>query len=242
MTETRKSWLIVKMGSTFPALKERLGDFEDWILAGMGVPRQQAEVVHPPAGDPLPDPEGFAGIVMTGSHAMVSDRERWSESLAPWLQRVAAQGVPFLGICYGHQLLGRALGGEVADHPCGPEVGTVRVTLRREASADPLFGQLPETFPAQVTHGQSVLQLPPGALLLASSDHEPHQAFRVGKAAWGVQFHPEFSVAATRFYVEALADRLRAWGCDPERLRSSVCDTPEAAGLLRRFTALASRR
>ena len=242
MIETPKSWLIVKMGSTFPVLKERLGDFEDWILAGMGVARQEAEVANPPAGDPLPNPGGFAGIVMTGSHAMVADRERWSERLVPWLRQVVAKGIPFLGICYGHQLLAHALGGKVADHPGGPEVGTVGVTRLGAAAADPLFGQLPETFPAQVTHGQSVLKLPPGAILLASSDHEPHQAFRIGEGAWGVQFHPEFSAEATRFYVDAQADRLRRWGHDPQRLRSSVADTPVAAGVLRRFALLVSRR
>jgi GMP synthase (glutamine-hydrolysing) len=74
---------------------------------------------------------------------------------------------------------------------------------------------------------------------LAGNAFEPHQAFRIGERAWGVQFHPEFDAPAMRGYVEALADDLRAEGADPEALRDKVQPTPSAAGLLGRFARLA---
>ena len=90
-------------------------------------------------------------------------------------------------------------------------------------------------FPAQVVHRQSVHRLPAGAVRLAANAFEPNQAFRVGPAAWGVQFHPEFSAQAMRAYVERLGPELRNEGHDPAALAAGVADTPAAARVLRHF-------
>ncbi len=183
--------LILKTGSTHAPIRERLGDFEDWIAAGLRAGGADVVVHDATAGDAPPPAHGaVAGVVITGSHAMVSEREPWSEALVPWLQAAVQAQTPVLGICYGHQLLAHALGGEVDHHPEGVEIGTVTVELQGAAASEPLLGDLPETFPAQAVHWQSVRRLPPGALLLAGSAHEAHHAFRVGERAWGVQFHP----------------------------------------------------
>ncbi len=78
--------LIVKTGTTFPSLAAECGDFEDWIRAGMGLDRNRVTVIAVFEGEALPDPKRFAGIVVTGSSAMVSHRETWSESTAEWLR------------------------------------------------------------------------------------------------------------------------------------------------------------
>lgn len=234
--------LIVSTGHTFDSLRATDGDFTDWIAErlGPGVIAQHVEAADIEA--PLPTPTLLAGVVITGSHAMVSDRLPWSERLAGWLAACVDSELPVLGICYGHQLLAHALGGVVTDHPAGIEIGTHDVFLNEQAADDPLFGALPARFPAQLVHRQSVRELPPGATLLAGNDHEPHQAYRVGGCAWGVQFHPEFSAAAMRAYIRHLAndnpDRISA----PHAAR--VTDTPEASSLLARFAvlALATRR
>jgi GMP synthase (glutamine-hydrolysing) len=224
----------VKAGSTFPALAASLGDFEDWIAAGLGAP-DRVEVCCPPAGDPLPEPAGYAGIVVSGSHANVTDRDPWSEATTAWLRGALDAGVPLLGICYGHQLLAEAAGGRVGDNPAGREFGTAEIRVRREGEWDPLLGGFPVAVRAHVCHAQSVLALPPGAILLASSIRDPHQAFRLGRRAWGVQFHPEFSLDAARAYVRECAADLRAEGQDPDALEAGLADTPEARRLLRRF-------
>ena len=86
----------------------------------------------------------------------------------------------------------------------GIELGTIEVERTAAAQNDPLFATLPQRFAAQSAHRQSVRRLPAGAVLLAGNAFEPHHAYRVGARAWGVQFHPEFSAAATAAYVRAV--------------------------------------
>jgi len=236
----REKILIVKMGGTFPELSAALGDFEDWTAEGLGVDPARVVVRCPPVGEALPDPSGLAGAVVTGSHAMVTDREKWSVETSDWIRDALATDVPLLGICYGHQLLALAAGGRVGDNPLGREFGTAEIRMRLGAEGDPLFHGLPPVFKGHVCHAQSVTALPPGAVLLASSGRDPHQAFRLGKRAWGVQFHPEFPADAARFYARACAGALRSEGQDPEALASGVCDTPDAAGILRWFGEMVS--
>lgn len=231
--------LIAKTGATLDACARRCGDFEDWFIRGMGLDPAEARVVNLHEGEPLPGMHEVSGMVITGSHAMVTDRAAWSEALAAWLAEVAVPaGLPVLGVCYGHQLLAYALGGEVGYHPVGPEVGTVPVRLKPTAAVDPLLGVLPEAFSAHVTHAQSVLRLPPGAVHLAGNAFEPHHAFRVGERAWGLQFHPEFDADIMRTYIEVRAAKCEHPERDWDAIRASVRDTPESASLLRRFLEL----
>ncbi len=231
--------VIVKAGDTFDELRNEHGDFEHWIAEGLGDTCLPVVVLDPRRGDTLPAPAQLSAVVLSGSHSMVSHREDWSEATAAWLASVVRQGKPVLGICWGHQLLAHSLGGEADDHPGGLEIGTVTVSLTDASTDDPLFQGLPREFPANVVHRQSALRLPPGAVRLAGNAFEPHQAFRVGERAWGVQFHPEFDAAAMRGYVDALAEDLRAEGVDPDALREDVRATPAAAQLLGRFARLA---
>jgi GMP synthase (glutamine-hydrolysing) len=230
--------VIVKLGDTHATLRERRGDFEHWIADGLDTQALPILVIDPRRGDTLPDAQAVSGAVVTGSHAMVSHREPWSETTAAWLAQLVARRTPVLGICYGHQLLAHALGGEAGNHPRGAEVGTVTVTLDEAAATDALLRGLPAEFAANVVHWQSALRLPEGAVRLAGNDHEPVQAFRVGENAWGVQFHPEFDADTMRGYIDMLADGLRTEGADPAALRGRVAATDAAAGLLGRFARI----
>jgi len=233
-----KPALIVKMGATLPEVRAKRGDYETWIADGMGLAKGDVLVVEVAQGEPLPDPGSVAGVVLTGSSAMVSHREPWSERTAEWLVRAVERGTPVLGICYGHQLLAHALGGEVGPNPRGREIGTVVVRALAPARRDALLGVWGEAEPAQVTHLESVLALPAGAVRLAESDLDPVQAFAAGERAWGVQFHPEFDAETTRAYIAARRDRVRAEGLNPEALLADVRDTPSGPRLLRRFAEL----
>lgn len=229
---------VVKVGGSFPETVVRLGDFEDWTVRGTGRTPPAVRVVDGLAPI-LPACAELAGVVVMGSHAMVSDREAWSERVAAWIRQLVAAEVPFLGICYGHQLLAHALGGEVGYHPAGPEIGTRAIELLPTAADDPLFADLPTSFFGHTTHSQTVLRLPPDTAVLARNGHEPQHVIRVGARAWGVQFHPEFDELVMLDYVEAQADHLRAHGQDPVAIRQAIRPTPVAAGVLRRFAALA---
>ena len=171
----------------------------------------------------------------------MSEREAWSVRTGQWLAMVVRTGLPVLGICYGHQLLAEALGGRVGPNPLGREMGTIAVRLRPEAASDPLLARLPEHFRVHATHVESVLALPPGANLLASSDTDPHQAFAVGTSAWGVQFHPEFDAQVIREYIQARSDVLVAEGRDVAAMLASVEVSDAGPILLQRFAELLRR-
>ncbi len=231
---------MLKTGTTLPELRSRRGDYEDWIFAGLGVAPPRARVVSVYENEPLPRPDEPAAVVVTGSSAMVSEREAWSEQAARWLRAAAHAGTAVLGICYGHQLLAHALGGRVGPNPRGREIGTVSVALDAEGESDALLGSLPARFRAQATHVESVLELPAGARRLAGNAADPHHAFAWGERVWGVQFHPEFDADVIRAYLAARRETLRSEGLDPERLESEVEETPVGTRLLRRFASLAS--
>ncbi len=233
-----KPMLIMKTGETLAPLRARGEDFEDWIGAGLGLQSAQLNIRHVVLGQGLPDVSAVAGVVITGSPAMLTDAASWNEVAARWLRQALQRELPVLGICYGHQLLAHASGGRVDYHPQGREIGTVPVTLAPAARGDTLLSELPARFVAHTTHSQSVLQLPPSATLLASSAHDRHQAYRVGPSAWGVQFHPEFTAEVMRTYVLERQQALREEGFDVEALLRDVQETPAASGVLRRFAVL----
>jgi GMP synthase (glutamine-hydrolysing) len=234
-----KKLFIIKAGSTFAETSARVGDFDAMALRGMAFPAERTQVVLADQGAPLPAASDCLGVVITGAHCMVTDNLPWSLAIERWLPGLIDAEVPILGICYGHQLLGRALGGIVEDHPAGKEVGTFEIQLTPAKADDPLFCRLPERFPVHATHTQSVTTLPPGAILLAGNDFEPHHAMRIGNNAWGVQFHPEYDSSITRDYINAQAKALTRAGQDVAALLDGVVETPEAASILKRFGEIA---
>ncbi|WP_370876938.1 hypothetical protein [Acidovorax sp. A1169] len=102
MTASSKPILIVAAGNTFPGIRETEGDFDDWIAAGLGDALPHRRIAAQQEAAALPDPPELSAVVVSGSHAMVSHREPWSERLALWMRRCVEAQVPVLGICYGH--------------------------------------------------------------------------------------------------------------------------------------------
>lgn len=234
-----KPLLIIKTGNTVASIPAACGDFEHWIAEGLAP--SPVLTVDVSAGETLPSWDAVAGAVVTGSPAMVTDRLPWSEGTATWLRAAMEQDLlPLLGICYGHQLLAHALGGTVDYHPRGREIGTTEVVLNEPAATDALFLGLPPCFAVHVTHMQSVVTPPQGAVQLAGNAFDPYQGLRFANRAWGLQFHPEFDADIMLAYVREREQDLIAEGFDIAALRAAVRETPEAATLLQRFAALAT--
>lgn len=236
-----KKFFIIKAGDTFGDLIEEYGDFEDQIAAGLGQAPDFVRVVNAEKGETLPGPEEMLGAVISGAHAMVTQDLDWSLRLEQWTRKTILAGIPLLGICYGHQIMARAMGGTVDFHPKGTEIGTREIRCLGTADADSLFSGLPQRFQVHLYHSQSVIRLPEGAVLLAENGFEPHQAFRIGDCAWGVQFHPEACAAITRGYIRNLRAALESEGQDIDALTGTLAETPHAAALLKRFGDLACK-
>ena len=236
--------LVLKTGETLPPIHARYGDFEAWIARGLGCAAEEIRVAAVHAGDPLPAVESLGGVVITGSPAMVSERAEWSERSARWLAEIVERdALPVLGLCYGHQLLAHALGGEVGPNPRGREMGTLEVSFASgqgedtgESGLGPLFE--PGTILAHFTHVESVLSPPTGTRVLASTRLDPHSAIAFGARQWGVQFHPEFDLAVMRAYLEARREVLVGESFDPDAMLRATRETPESNALLARFAAI----
>jgi GMP synthase (glutamine-hydrolysing) len=237
-----KKLYVIKVGTTFPTTAKLFGDFDMWTVTALGGVAVETCILNVEYGAALPMAGDCAGVVITGSHTMVTDELPWSVKLEKWIPSLLQDRIPLFGICYGHQLLARAAGGHVGLHPRGMEIGTVLVHLLSDCANDALFQSLPRSFAVHVTHSQSVLRLPPSATRLAANAHEPNQAFRLGDYAWGVQFHPEYNADIMRSYIEEQAEELKSAGLDVSNLLRAVSETPVAAETLRNFARIVEGR
>ncbi|ELZ28227.1 glutamine amidotransferase [Halosimplex carlsbadense 2-9-1] len=142
---------------------------------------------HLPTGQ-YPETFEFDGAVVTGSRASVYWDEEWIPPTKDWVGEAIDRGLPFLGVCYGHQLLADVLGGTVED------MGEYEIGYRTvEQSTDSvLFEGIDDDFTVFTTHSDYVAQLPPDAERLAANDYGVH-GFREGRV-FGVQFHPEYDM------------------------------------------------
>ncbi|QLH76136.1 gamma-glutamyl-gamma-aminobutyrate hydrolase family protein [Halosimplex rubrum] len=142
---------------------------------------------HLPTGQ-HPETFEFDGAVVTGSRASVYWDEEWIQPTKDWVGEAIDRGLPFLGVCYGHQLLADVLGGTV--EPMGEyEIGYRTV----EHSGDSvLFDGIDDDFTVFTTHSDYVAEIPPGAERLAANDYGVH-GFRKERV-FGVQFHPEYDM------------------------------------------------
>jgi GMP synthase-like glutamine amidotransferase len=140
----------------------------------------------------------------------------WLPALRALLRAAVADEIPTLGICLGAQLLAAANGGRVERNADGPEYGAQLVAKRTAAAQDPLFRALPIAPDVVQWHVDAVTVLPPGAIELASSPVCANQAFRLGRLAWGIQFHIETTPELVRSW--AAADAAALEGYDVERL------------------------
>jgi len=220
--------LIVRTGSPTPEARRRFGDFDEWferLIAPEVVVFDAARETVFPALDRI------GGVVVTGSPASVTSPAPWMKAAGRWLVD-AARRVPVLGVCFGHQLLAQALGGEVERNPRGPEVGTREVQLTDEGRRDPLFAGLESPLLVQENHEDHVPAPPPGATVLARNGHAPVQAFAAGRIR-AVQFHPEFDAARSRVLCEEAREGLERArpGLGAEAL-ASIRETPAAARVL----------
>jgi len=232
--------VIVQTGTAAPEIVRQHGDYPDWFNQALGA---ELPVLRAHLGERLELPAGTQGVLVSGSPLSLTRPEPWMDEVAEELLRIGERGTPVLGVCFGHQLLGRAAGSQVVRNPKGREIGTVRVQLTAAGRTDPLFrGWVPDEGLAdvQATHVDSVDPVPPGATLLASNERCATQALRLSDAVASVQFHPELRPETLRDLIDSRADALRAEGLDPDSLRADVRETASAR-LLRAFADEARR-
>ena len=236
---TTPSVVVLVTGEPVPEAKARRGSFVDLIrqaAPAFGTTRWETYDVR--ELEVVPDLTSALAVIVTGSALSVTDALPWKERVSACLRELVRAEVPLFGICFGHQLLGYALGGLVSTNPNGRELGTVSFSVVAE---DEVLGA-PRSLLVNSTHVDSVVRLPPGARVLGHTRQEPHAAVRFGPRAWGVQFHPEIDADVMRCYFRARRPLLQAEGFDLEASERAVQDALEAAHLIERFLSLARTR
>jgi GMP synthase (glutamine-hydrolysing) len=176
-------------------------------------------------GANLPDRAGlesYDGIVLTGSHLSIYDRTPEIMRQIDLMRAVYASGTPSFGSCWGLQVAAVAADGDVQKNPLGREVGFAR-RLRRteEGRGHPLLEGRPEVYDAPAIHLDMVTALPEDAIVIATNPVSEVQAAEIrrdGGTFWGVQYHPEFSLAELAVIMRQRTELL---------IREGFCRTPE---------------
>lgn len=199
---------LLECDHTDPDLRGVDGDYADMHLRLLArhAPELIVERVDVVDGAPLPDLDRVDGLLVSGSRFDAVDDRAWIGELADLLRQAHARSAPTVGICFGHQLIAHALGGEVARAAVGWGVGVHAAELTEAGRA--ALGA-PHTFSLIHSHQDQVVALPPEGRVLAASSHAPIAALQIGSLL-GFQGHPEFRPAYAQALMDGRADRIPA--------------------------------
>jgi GMP synthase (glutamine-hydrolysing) len=179
-------------------------------------------------GAPAPGLDDVSGVVLFGSSYNVehADEQPFIHGLNALTSEAVDRSVPFLGICFGAQVLAWTLGSEIR-RSSTREIGYVPIEPLPAATRDPLLSHYPPGEPVFQWH-MDTFELPPGAELLVTGDSAANQAYRVGETTWATQFHLEIDVPELELWIEDVADTVESeWGKSPELLRAEATEHHE---------------
>lgn len=170
---------------------------------------------------------GEFSVVEPGSTVSALDEARFV------LDEIVANDHPFLGMCFGHQVLARHLGARVVCDPNESQVGSHPVRVTTYGQNDRLFAGVPAEFIAQHGHKDAVIDEPDGSVHLAEGYKNRIGAFRVGNNVYGTQFHPELTKADLVHRLALYPEYLK--GKTLEEMHTEIRDSHEAIRVLRNF-------
>lgn len=237
-----KKIVILKTGETLDTVKKEFGDFDNHIIERANLKNEDIEIINCKNEDINIDIDKIKGIIITGSHSMVTDYEPWSVNTANWIKKLIDTDIPMLGICYGHQLLADALGGKVDYNPNGLELGTATIELTDDGLKDKLLGIVSKKFKGHVAHSQTVVKLPKDAKLLAFNKFSSVQAFSYKDHIWGLQFHPEFCSSIVEKYIDDTKKDTKESNQDFDKMYNSLEDNNYGKTILNRFIEISNNK
>jgi len=201
---------------------ETLGTIAD-ALEGAALAWQYVRVYD---GQPVPSSmKGAGGLIVMGGPMGVyqTDRYPWLRDEMRLIEDAVKSNLPTLGVCLGAQILAAALGAKVERNPNGKEIGWHPIKLGDSAQHDRLMRGLPATLTPFHWHGD-IFDLPPGAVLLASSEKTPCQAFRYGDKAYAFQFHFEVTPDGVAAMADAFAKDLNRENIAADRMIAQAAE------------------
>jgi len=180
-----------------PEFEHISGDYPDMFRRLFAGHPEVEVVVYDVIGGVMPtDPRECDAWITTGSRHSVNDDEPWIRDLEGFVRDVAKGQVPFVGVCFGHQLIAKALGGTVVKSDQGWGVGAKKVEVKGDLGLGPSYTVL-------TSYQDQIEELPPGAKILGWNEHCPASMIAVGENMIGIQGHPEFEPAYSKALMES---------------------------------------
>ena len=199
-----KTISILKCGPGIDEIRNVYGHASDWVK----------EIIFDHSNDfnvkivdsyKCIEPNDDDAWIITGSSSSCYEDKEWIVELELLIQKAYNINKPILGICFGHQVLAQALGGQVIKNPKGWELGSNKISMTDSGKSSYIFNSISENNDYYFSHQDTVVELPKNAIELAFNEMG-NQSFSVGKRIYGVQFHPEFSYKVMNAYVEKRVD------------------------------------
>lgn len=162
-----------------------------WSRA-LNLPQDAFNTIYVPEGG-LPKTVKEDLVLISGSKHSAYEDLAWVNGFEAHIREWMRQQTPILGVCFGQQIIAKALGGTVEKGANGAEVEAVEVELTQAGKNDAVFSGFDKPFRIGTFHKDVVTTLPKGATTLAKNEKYATQAIRFNEQTIGVQFHPEFS-------------------------------------------------
>lgn len=241
--------VILQTGHTSEPIRSLFGEFPQFFeralvaYTNLGPYKLTVyDLCHDWPQKPLPDLALVDGVLVTGSRHMLDENAPWMLGGIDFIKQCLDKEVPFLGVCFGHQMLGAACGSKVGPNPNKRAMGTVEVTPCGSTNA--LLQDLEKPFLAQVSHRDVILEKSPSFQVLATAPHDNFHVIKAGSCAYGVQFHPEWDMEIVKTYIEQRRDVLEneLGEKSTERLLANLQDSPLSSKVLARFIEMCRKK
>ncbi len=225
----KKRFAVLKAGTANPLARKRLGDCDEMFINLLSEPGATWEVYDVEHGVFPEDVSGHDGFVITGSRYSVYDDKPWIRELLELVREIHRRDIRLLGVCFGHQAVATALGGETGLNPKGWDIGLRELTFTESAKALPSFRNMHHPTRILVSHMDAVTRMPEGAERLAYSPRTESEMFRLGRSVLSLQGHPEYDRGVIEEIIDLLAGHSILPADRAEEGRASLHEEPDNA-------------
>ena len=214
--------------------KSEIKDHElECVIKTSGLQPEQIETLNALEVDPISEHLDGYDVLMLGGAGNYCITEGGLEVLPKvydLVREARKRKIPTLGLCFGAHVLTVAFGGRLLNDKEGKEAGTFEISLTEQGKEDPIFSRLPEKCMAQLGHKDFIMQVPEGAVILATSELSGVQAWAFpGEMVYAIQFHPELDEAGMKVRATFYANQY--FGANSQELKSmlsSIKPSPES--------------